>query len=84
MKRILELLRLRKLDNEITRDPFWFVAKSVRGGRLMLAGIWFNRPDAEQHFKDRRYRYPDDAYVFCDAADEESHLAEIYKEEENA
>jgi hypothetical protein len=84
MKRILELLRLRKVDTEITRDPFWYVAQDAKGGRVMLAGVWFNRPDAEQHFKDRRYRYPDDAYVYCDAADMESHLKEIYDLEREA
>lgn len=84
MKRILELLRLRKANTECTRDPFWYVAQNAPGGRLILAGIWFNREDAEAFFERRRHRFPKSAYVYCDAADMESHLVEIYRAEATA
>ena len=78
MSRIFDLLHLRTVDTEHTADPFWYVAQNSPNGRVILAGIWFNRKDAEAFLERRRYRFPKGAYVYCDSANSESHLAEVY------
>lgn len=75
-KRIKEVFEQSR--NECTANPFWAVVVNGPCGVQMLAGIWFNRVDAESHLEHRAYRYPKSAFVFCFSADSESHLAEMY------
>ena len=79
MREMLRLLRLRHQDPEGTAYPFWFIATRRSSGIVFVAGIWFNRADAENFLSRHAYRFPRRAFVYCMSADRESHLSSVYK-----
>ena len=44
----------------------------------MLAGVWFNREDAEAYLKAKAYNFPKSAVVYCFSGHYSWHLKEIY------
>lgn len=65
---------------EATAIPFWGITTrgGASGGMVLHAGIWFNRPDAEEHLRLHSYRYPKSARVWCFSGHESAHLREMY------
>lgn len=55
--------------NEATAFPYWAIVTNTGaanpGRKVIHAGIWFSREDAENHLTARSYAYPKKATVYC-------------------
>jgi len=66
--------------NDITAYPYWAIVKKAGLGRqAILAGIWFNREDAERYLEAKRYNFGKTAFVYCFSGHESWHLKEMYE-----
>lgn len=66
-------------DNECTSFPFWAIVKKCNSGQMhMLAGVWFNREDAERFLNATHHRYGDKAFVYCFSGHDSWHIKELY------
>ena len=66
-------------NNEATAVPYWGIVQYTRSKRVvMLAGVWFNREDAEAYLKAKAYNFPKSAVVYCFSGHYSWHLKEIY------
>ena len=66
-------------QTEMTANPFWFVAKRSPGGLVILAGIWFNRDDAEHYLKEESHQCGPSAFVHCASGKRTSCLDKMYR-----
>jgi hypothetical protein len=83
MKTLPEIVLSHGDKNEATAFPWWAIVVNGFSGRvqrpMVLAGVWFNREDAEAFLASHAYRYPKKAYVYAFSGGESAHTRELYE-----
>lgn len=74
----LSELVLSATSNEATAFPYWFITIPGNGHQRILAGIWFNREDAERYLQAASHNFPKNAFVYAGSGWHSWHLKELY------
>lgn len=66
-------------SREYTMLPYWGIVRDFKHERReMIAGIWFDRKEAERVLNDHRHQFGEDAYVYCFSGYASAHMAKLY------
>ena len=81
--KLATLIRRSCSDNEATAHPFWYIAVKggavQRGRNVFIRGFWFSRDHAERHLRNHAYRYPKNAFVYCESGHDSVDVIAMYK-----